>query len=75
MAEDSEHPSIKRFHERAANAIAGPPPILDAGELRRIVSNPGLIRSILRPSVSGRLNKRSGLSRAISNSKDDVLSS
>jgi Fe-S-cluster-containing hydrogenase component 2 len=35
MAENSEHPSIKRFHERAATAIAGPSPILDAGELRQ----------------------------------------
>ena len=35
MADLSEHPTIKRFHDRAAGAIAGPPPILDAGELRQ----------------------------------------
>jgi hypothetical protein len=36
MAELSEHPSVKRFHERAATAVAGSPPIRDAGELRQI---------------------------------------
>src|SRR4030095_4109556 len=41
MAANFEHPSVKRFHERAATATAGPPPILDAGELRQICLKAG----------------------------------
>ena len=41
MTELSEHPSIKRFHERAVNAAAGPPPILDARELRQLCLDAG----------------------------------
>jgi len=41
MAELSEHPSVKRFHDRAALAPVGPPPILDAGELRQMCLEAG----------------------------------
>jgi len=41
MAKLSEHPSVKRFNERAATATAGPPPTLDARELRQICLDAG----------------------------------
>jgi ferredoxin len=41
MAQLSEHPSVKRFRERAAALPTGPPPTLDAKELREMVLNAG----------------------------------
>jgi hypothetical protein len=37
----SEHPSVKRFRERAAASATGPPPMLDAQELRDICLEAG----------------------------------
>jgi Fe-S-cluster-containing hydrogenase component 2 len=34
MTQLSEHPSVKRFRDRAAASVTGPPPTLDAQELR-----------------------------------------
>src|SRR5262245_6219601 len=34
MTQLSEHPSVKRFRDRAAASAMGPPPMLDAQELR-----------------------------------------
>jgi ferredoxin len=39
MSEKSEHPSIKRFHERAASSR--PPSLLDAAELRQVCLRAG----------------------------------
>ena len=41
MAQLSEHPSVKRFRDRAATWSAGPPPMLDAQELRDICLEAG----------------------------------
>src|SRR5262245_596432 len=41
MAQLSEHPSVKRFRERAAGVASGPPPTLDAKELRGICLEAG----------------------------------
>jgi ferredoxin len=41
MADLSEHPSIKRFRERAPIVAAGPLPNLDAGELRQTCLDAG----------------------------------
>ena len=41
MADLSEHPSIKRFRERALIVAAGPLPNLDAGELRQTCLDAG----------------------------------
>lgn len=41
MAQLSEHPSVKRFRDRAAGSAAGPPSILDAQELRDICLEAG----------------------------------
>jgi ferredoxin len=41
MTQLSEHPSVKRFRERAAVPVAGPLPTLDAGELRDICLHAG----------------------------------
>ena len=34
MTQLSEHPSVQRFRDRAAASVTGPPPTLDAQELR-----------------------------------------
>jgi Fe-S-cluster-containing hydrogenase component 2 len=41
MTQLSEHPSVKRFRERAEAAVVGPPPTLDAQELRQICLEAG----------------------------------
>jgi Fe-S-cluster-containing hydrogenase component 2 len=41
MAELSEHPSVKRFHEHAATKSDGQPPTLDAAELRQVCLGAG----------------------------------
>jgi ferredoxin len=41
MAELSEHPSVKRFRQRAASERFGPPSVFDAGELRQLCLEAG----------------------------------
>src|SRR5262249_37711683 len=41
MAQLSEHPSVKRFRDRTAAAPTGPPPMIDAQELRDICLEAG----------------------------------
>jgi len=41
MTQLSEHPSVRRFRERTEALVAGPPPILDARDLRQICLEAG----------------------------------
>src|SRR5262249_52904813 len=41
MAQLSEHPSVKKFRDRAAASTTGPPPTLDAQELRDLCLEAG----------------------------------
>src|SRR5689334_8902170 len=41
MTELSEHPSVKRFHERGASKSNGQPSVLEAAELRQLCLQAG----------------------------------